>query len=194
MFLFFHISFTDYDSKHQEYFVDCICQYVGAIDFSYTLQAKKVDSTLSLNDLIAFALENLSNKYRGICITAATIVKQLTAGLIKIDMEALVQRNSDDFMGKMDDDEDMANSQWHVLETFKETLKNYQEVIRMFIEDFTFKVNEMDDLTSISANVAFSYLLLWDCILNFCSQAPAELRSIYAKWITVHQFEEVNNL
>lgn len=49
----------------------------------------------------------------------------------------------------------------------------------------------MDDLSEISPNVAFSYLLLWDCILNFCSTAPAELRSIYARWISVHQFEEV---
>jgi E3 ubiquitin-protein ligase listerin len=56
----------------------------------------------------------------------------------------------------------------------------------------SFKVNEMDDLSTISPNIAFSYLLLWDCILNFCSLAPAELRSIYARWITAHQFEEVN--
>jgi E3 ubiquitin-protein ligase listerin len=67
------------------------------------------------------------------------------------------------------------------------------ECFDLFLKTHSFKINEMDDLSTISPNIAFSYLLLWDCILNFCSLAPAELRSIYARWITAHQYEEVKN-
>lgn len=130
------MSLADYESKHQEFFVDTLCRFVGFIDFAYTLQAQKVDHTFSLKDLIAFALENLSNKYRGICITAATILKQLTVGLIRIDQGALVQRNSEDVAGKNDDDENMENNRWHILDTFRETMENYQDVISEFVEDF----------------------------------------------------------
>jgi hypothetical protein len=129
-------SRTDYESKHQECFVDVLCPFVGSIDFSYTLQAQKVDHTFSLKDLIAFALGKLSNKYRGICTTAATILKQLTVGLIKFDQDVLLIRNSEDDTGRNDDDENMDNNHWHILDTFRETLENYQEVMREFIEDF----------------------------------------------------------
>lgn len=126
----------DYESKHQECFVDTICPYVSSIDFSYTLQAQKVDHTFTLKDLIAFALGNLSNKYRGICITSATIIKQLTLGLIKFDQDVLLVRNNEDYTGKNDDNENMDNNHWHILDTFRETLTNYQSVIKEYIEDF----------------------------------------------------------
>lgn len=127
---------TDYESKHQEFFVEALCPFVGSIDFSYTLQSRKVDHTFSLADLITFALENLSNKYRGVCVTSASILKQLARGLIKFDQEVLVQRNSEDDTGKNDDAENMDNNRWHILDSFRETLENYQEVMQDFIEDF----------------------------------------------------------
>lgn len=130
------VSSSDYDSEHQEFFVDALCPFVGFIDFSYTLQSQKVDHTFSLKDLIVFALENLSNKYRAICVASATIIKQLTRGLIKFDQEILVQRNSEDQTGENDDDENLENYRWHNLDTFRETLENYQEVIREYVEDF----------------------------------------------------------
>lgn len=113
-----------------------LCPFVDSIDFSYTLQSQKVDSTFSLKDLIAFALENLSNKSRGVCITSATILKQLTKGLVKFDQDALVQRNSEDYTGKNDDGDNMANNRWHILDSYRATLETYQEVIKDYIEDF----------------------------------------------------------
>lgn len=102
----------------------------------YTLQSQKVDHTFSLEDLIAFALKNLSNKYRGICITSATIIKQLTRGLIKMDLDVLLQRNNTDVTGKNDNEEDMDNNRWHSLDMFRETLETFREVMNDFIEDF----------------------------------------------------------
>lgn len=73
---------------------------------------------------------------------------------------------------------------------FKILKHNVASIIK-FIDSF--KINESDDSSSISPSIAFSYLLLWNCILDFCCEAPAELRSIYARWITAHQFEEVKD-
>jgi hypothetical protein len=106
------------------------------MDFSYVLQQQRVDHTFSLKDLIGFALENISNKCRGVCVTSARILKQLTRGLIKYDLDALIQRNSEDDTGKNEDGDIMENNRWHVLDTFRETLENYQEVIGDYIEDF----------------------------------------------------------
>lgn len=100
------------------------------------IYCQRVDPTFSLNDLIAFALKNLSNNYRGICITSATILKQLTPGLIKHDQELNIQRNSEDITSKNDDNENMENNRWHSLDRFRETLENYQDVMSSFVEDF----------------------------------------------------------
>ena len=56
----------------------------------------------------------------------------------------------------------------------------------------SFKMNELDSLSKMPRKVAITYMLLWDCILNFCSQAPPEIRSIYARWITENKFDEVS--
>lgn len=116
-----------------------MCPHVEFIDFSYVLQGKKIDASFSLDDLIRFALENLSNKLRGISITSATIIRQLTKGLIKLDQDTLIQRNSEDHckVNSVDDDEDdMENNKWHILESLKDTWESYDEVIKELIEDF----------------------------------------------------------
>lgn len=123
-------------SKCQEYFIDALCPVIGSIDFSYTLQSQKVDQTFSLQDLIAFALENLSNKQHGTCVIAATILRQLTNGLIRLDKDVLAQRNSEDFTGKNDDVEIAENNRWHILDTFRITLEQYQTVMKDFLEGF----------------------------------------------------------
>ena len=58
--------------------------------------------------------------------------------------------------------------------------------------NYSFKINEINTLTKMPKKVAISYLLLWDCILNFCAQAPSELRSIYARWITENEYDGVS--
>lgn len=95
-----------------------------------------MDHTFSLKDLIAFALRNLSNKYRGVCITSSTILKQLTRGLIKFDLDVLAQRNCADATGKNDDEENMDNNRWHTLDMFREVVEDYREIMTSFIEDF----------------------------------------------------------
>ncbi|KAG5681759.1 hypothetical protein PVAND_011168 [Polypedilum vanderplanki] len=153
---------------------------------------QKIDQTFSLNDLIDFALTNFSSKNRGISVTAATIIRQLTRGLIKLDQQALIERNSEETYSTKDDEDDMDSNKWHFLETFRDTLESYEEIIKELIEDFSFKPNEMDNDLHIAGEIIMPYFLLWHCILHFCSVAPADLRSYYAHWITLHKYEEVD--
>lgn len=71
-------------------------------------------------------------------MTAATIIRQLTRGLIKMDQEILIQRNSEEnYRANTEEDEDdMDNNKWHILETFRDTLESYDEIIKDLISDF----------------------------------------------------------
>jgi hypothetical protein len=85
-------------------------------------------------------LNNLSNKHRGICITAAIIIRQLTSGLVKFDHETFVKRASEDNAQRNEDD--LANNEWHILNDFKTTLENYQDVIKDFVKDIRYFFNQ----------------------------------------------------
>lgn len=69
-------------------------------------------------------------------MASATILKKLTRGILAFDNEILLQRNSEDDTGKNIDDGNIENNRWHFLDTFRETLEYYNEVIKEFIEDF----------------------------------------------------------
>lgn len=125
----------DYESKHQEIFSDVTCSFVDSIDLKYCLIAKKIDKEFSLDDLIKFALDNYSSKSKRTCVAVSTILKNLAGGLIKIDQEVLLQRNSEDDIGK-NDEENKENNQWHILDAVRSTLETYQVVMSDYIEDF----------------------------------------------------------
>ena len=128
--------FTDYSSKHHEVFVDALCPHIEYIDFSYVLQGKKIDHTFSLDNLVEFSLENLSSKHNGISITAATIIRQLTDGFLKFDLETLNRKSSEEYNESEDDEENLENFRWHILESFSVTLESYQEIMKDLCEDF----------------------------------------------------------
>lgn len=110
------------------------------------MHAKKIDHTISLDDLIEFSLENLSSKHDGISITAATIIRQLTQGLIKFDEELLIKRNSAEYTGEKTDEDDEENHNWHILEKFRITMENYQDVIKEFLIDFRYNIINYDKI------------------------------------------------
>lgn len=127
----------DYESKHQEILSDVICSFVDSIDLNYCLISKKIDKEFSLDDLIKFALDNLSSKSKTTCVAVSKILKNLTVGLIKIDQEVLLQRNNEDNIGK-NDEENKENNQWHILDAVRCTLETYQVVMSDYIEDFRY--------------------------------------------------------
>jgi hypothetical protein len=132
-------SFIDNESQHQQIFSDVICSFIGTIEMNYCLTAKKIDSYFSLEDLLKFTLDNLSNKSKVTCVAVSIIIKNLTFGLIKTDLDVLLQRNNEDNTGK-NDAENLENNQWHILDTFRSTLETYQVVMSDFIEDFRYEI------------------------------------------------------
>lgn len=43
----------------------------------------------------------------------------------------------------------------------------------------------------IERHEAFSYLMLWDCIIYACAKSPVALRSVYTSWLHENKYEEV---
>jgi hypothetical protein len=119
-------------------FVDALCPHIEYIDFSYVLHGKKIDHTFSLENLLEFSLENLSSKHNGISVTAATIIRQLTAGFLKFDLETLNKKSSEEYNESGDDEDNLENYRWHILESFRDTLESYQEIIKDLSDDFRY--------------------------------------------------------
>lgn len=47
-------------------------------------------------------------------------------------------------------------------------------------------------MESIERHEAFSYLMLWDCIIYACAKSPVALRSVYTSWLHENKYEEVS--
>ncbi len=94
-----------------------------------------MDATFSLEDLVKFALENLSNRYHSICIASAEILKHLSRGLVARDQGTLVKRNNQEYN---DDEDEQENNNWHILEAFRSTMEMKNLLLQEFIEDFSY--------------------------------------------------------
>ncbi|XP_053685339.1 E3 ubiquitin-protein ligase listerin [Sabethes cyaneus] len=184
----------DQSKIYDEYFIDVISNNIDSIDLRYVLQANKVDSKTSLEDLISFALKNLSHWNGGVRISSVAIIKKLIPGLIERDSEQLQRRydsneQSQKSCNQADDDT------WHFLHRFKTTLDEYQSTLMGLVADFNLRITETDEDSSVvqqlGKNQTWAYLLMWDCLLGICAKSPSELRSIYASWITRYHYEQV---
>lgn len=47
-------------------------------------------------------------------------------------------------------------------------------------------------METIERHEAFSYLMLWDCVIYACAKSPVALRSVYTSWLHENKYEEVN--
>lgn len=135
-----------------EYFINNISSTIATINFNYVLevkysrdfkfiktnrifshfQAKKLDSAISLDDLINFALKSFTHKYHSLAIAGADIIKRLTKGLVKMDHESLIKRNNQDY----DDEDEKQNNKWHILEAFRDILEQQNVLVKDFVDDF----------------------------------------------------------
>lgn len=212
---------SDPQETTDQYFIEAICPHVEALDFTYVLkvcrelltapcfthiksifflsQTNKVDSKTSLDDLIAFALNNLQHWNHRVRFAATFMLKSLTVGLIQRDLDLLVKRTESPEQHQKGDEE--PEDSWHLLQRFKQVLDRYEDLLRDFVVDFNYKATEVDSNASKSVEPSsqarenrsrcLSFLLLWDCIIGICAKAPSELRSIYALWISRHKYEHV---
>lgn len=183
----------DRTRKSDEYFLDAICPHIDSIDFNYVLKANKVDSKISLDDLITFALTNINHWSTRVRVSSAAIIQKLTAGLIQRDLEQLQRRHEAVEQQQKTSCEDLDDT-WHLLNRFKPKLDEFQPLLADFVADFNYKITETEDVSLLAAlgrDRTFAYLLLWDCIHGICAKSPSELRSIYASWITKYNYEQV---
>lgn len=106
------------------------------LDFKHVHVARKIDSKTSIDDLIQFALRNLSHKYHGIRIACVVILKKMAPSLIENDVEKLNKRS--DQLNKSDDGETSSSSsdRWHLLHKFNEVLQQQNQWSKQYIDEF----------------------------------------------------------
>ncbi|TDG45249.1 hypothetical protein AWZ03_008311 [Drosophila navojoa] len=140
-------------------------------------------STLSLDQLCNFLLKQLHDSWHFVRMNAVHAIRQLTPYFVADDID-LNDKQSDNIEGSS------TISKWHFLNRFEDYLNRYDALIRKYLPEFNFKVTELDDLEPIDRDDGFSYLLIWDCIINCCAKSPVALRSVYTSWLNENHYEE----
>lgn len=104
--------------NRQEYFLKVLSHATDQVDFKHVEVAHKIDSKTSIDDLIQFALINLSHEYHTVRVTCATIIKRMSKHLIQNDMDWLSKRQEKQ---TLDDSTDAV--EWHSLHKFGSSLQ-----------------------------------------------------------------------
>lgn len=119
--------------NRQEYFLKVLSHATDQVDFKHVEVAHKIDSKTSIDDLIQFALINLSHEYHTVRVTCATIIKRMSKHLIQNDMDQLSKRQEKQ---TLDDSTDAL--EWHFLHKFGEILRQVNEWTQQLIEEFKY--------------------------------------------------------
>lgn len=144
------------------------------------------NSKLSLDHLCNFLLKQLHSSQHCVRLNAVHALRQLTPQFVADDI-ALNEKESDDIEAASS-----TIAKWHFLNRLEDYLNRYDSLIRKYLEEFSFKVTELEDLEPIDRHDAYSYLLLWDCVINTCAKSPVALRSVYTSWLNENHYEEVS--
>lgn len=117
--------------NRQEYFLKILSHSMNQVDFKYVEVAHRIDSKTSVDDLIKFALVNLSHEYHTVRMACATILKRMSKYLIQTDSEQLTKRQD-----KQTIDESTDPSEWHLLHKFRNALTDQNDWTQKYIEEF----------------------------------------------------------
>lgn len=142
-----------------------------------------------------FLLKQLHSSQHSVRLNAVHALRQLTPQFVADDIE-VNEKQSDNLESAS------TISKWHFLNRFEDYLIRYMiiilydiilydSLIRKYLEEFSFKLTELEDLEPIDRHDAFSFLLIWDCIINVCAKSPVALRSVYTSWLNENRYEEV---
>lgn len=125
-------------------------------------------------------------------MSAAAILRNLSAGLIQRDLEQLQRRH--EMAEQQQKNPEETDDSWHLLHRFKVKVEEFQPAVSDFVAEFNYKLTDTEDVPAqdvLGRDRTVAYLLLWDCILEICAKSPSEIRSIYASWITRNHYEQV---
>ncbi|ALC44763.1 l-3-76BDr [Drosophila busckii] len=158
------------------------------LDYSFVYaHCKAPSSSHSLDHLCNFLLKQLHSNQHSVRLNAVHALRQLTPQFVADDIE-VNDKQSEQLESAATSSSTI--SQWHFLHRFEDYLTRYDALIRTYLEEFSFKLSELDDLEPIDRHAAFSYLLIWDCIINVCAKSPVALRSVYTSWLNDNRYEE----
>lgn len=118
--------------NRQEFFLKILSHSMNRFDFKYVEVAHRIDSKTSVDDLMQFALNNLSHEYHTIRMASATIIKQMSKYLIKTDSEQLTKRQEK--QTTIVETTDL--TQWHLLHRFRDVLISQNEWTQKYMEEF----------------------------------------------------------
>ncbi|XP_055373433.1 E3 ubiquitin-protein ligase listerin [Condylostylus longicornis] len=161
-----------------------IASCVIHLDYNIIYNACQHGFKMNVNDLIEFSLENLSY-LKNVRKSCANILKGISVYVMKDDLKEL-ERNNESFNAVKKSNED-----YHFLKRFEPFVEKYGQRVEKYINEFSFKLTELQDLKPIEKDSALTYFYLWDCIIYIFSKAPVELKSLYATWITNNKYEEL---
>ncbi|EDW69877.1 E3 ubiquitin-protein ligase listerin [Drosophila virilis] len=168
-----------------EALMESLMPALEVLDYSFIYGFCKVpNSKLSLDHLCNFLLKQLHSSQHCVRLNAVHALRQLTPQFVADDI-ALNEKESEDIEAASS-----TIAKWHFLNRFEDYLNRYDSLIRKYLDEFSFKVTELEDLEPIERHDAFSYLLLWDCIINTCAKSPVALRSVYTSWLNENHYEE----
>lgn len=117
--------------NRQEYFLKILSHSINRVDFKYVEVTHRIDSQTSIDDLIRFALTNLSHDYHTVRVSCMTIIQRMSKYLIQSDSEQLAKRQE-----KQTLDESTECAEWHLLYKFGKLLSAQNEWTPKFIEEF----------------------------------------------------------
>lgn len=117
--------------NRQEYFLKTLSHSINQVDFKHVEVAHKIDSKTSIDDLIQFALTNLTHEYHTVRVTCSKIIERMSKYLIQADTEQLSKRQD-----KQTLDDSTDSVEWHFLQKFHSVLANQNDWTQKFIEEF----------------------------------------------------------
>lgn len=114
------------DSR-QEYFLGMIGQSIGNLSFKYVQVSHKVDSKISVDDLMQFAVTNLLHTHHAIRVACASIINNMAKYFIDKDM---------DKSGCLESNKDNNTVELHLLHKFSDILHAQDEWTVQYINEF----------------------------------------------------------
>lgn len=115
-------------------FIEQLSKSIEHIDFHYVLAANRIDSKTSMEDVISFALENLSHTSHSVRMSCMCIIKKLSKGLIAKDLETLNKQQQAET--EISDTDSNRQFEWHLLNKFKKTIIAHTDTMKEYSNQF----------------------------------------------------------
>ncbi|XP_075159606.1 E3 ubiquitin-protein ligase listerin [Haematobia irritans] len=180
-------QFQDVPSNFQdcwEIFLIELTTTMEFMDFGIVYTFCKTSSQLTLDNVCNFLLKNLSSSIHSMRTFSISMMRKLTPYFVADDIEMY------DIKSEQIDKDEHKTMKWHFLNRFEDYMGRYEMPIRKYLNEFSFKLTELTEMSSLNKHEAFSYLMLWDCIIYACANSPVALRSVYTTFLHENKYEE----